>query len=216
MASRRNTTLLLEEYCLRKDAILARLESFKKLNTLSEKQLFEELAFCLFTPGSKALNANKAVNELKRKRLLYNGSKESIARSLRGIIRFHNNKASYLVYARRLFRPGKGFNIKKILLADTPFVKRQWLVDNVKGLGLKEASHFLRNIGLGQDIAILDTHILKNLKKFNILKKIPLSLSKKAYLDTEIRMKEFSKDINIPIDALDLLFWSRETGFIYK
>ncbi|MEM3584736.1 MAG: hypothetical protein QW193_05630, partial [Nitrososphaerales archaeon] len=80
----------------------------------------------------------------------------------------------------------------------------------------KEASHFLRNIGLGKDFAILDRHILKNLKEFNVIKDIPKSISKKVYLDIENKMREFSKQINIPMDELDLLFWSKETSFIFK
>jgi N-glycosylase/DNA lyase len=94
---------------------------------------------------------------------------------------------------------------------------REWLVSNIKGYGYKEASHFLRNIGLGRDIAILDRHILKNLKKFSVINKIPDSVGpRKIYLEIEEKMRRFSRDIGIPLDALDLLFWSLQTGFIFK
>jgi N-glycosylase/DNA lyase len=94
---------------------------------------------------------------------------------------------------------------------------RDWLVENIKGYGYKEASHFLRNIGLGRDIAILDRHILKNLKRYGVISKIPDSVgSRKVYLDIEERMRRFSKRSGIPMDALDLVFWSMQTGFIFK
>lgn len=87
---------------------------------------------------------------------------------------------------------------------------------NVKGMGYKEASHFLRNIGLADDLAILDRHILKNLKIFGIIEEIPKSLSKKKYLEIEEKMRNLANEVNIPLSHLDLLFWSKETGEIFK
>ena len=84
------------------------------------------------------------------------------------------------------------------------------------GIGYKEASHFLRNIGYGEDIAILDRHILKNLKLLNVISDIPASLSKKQYLLIEKKMKQFSKKINISLSHLDLLLWYREAGEVFK
>ena len=108
-------------------------------------------------------------------------------------------------------------DIKRRIDSRDVFRTREWLVENIKGLGYKEASHFLRNIGLGKDLAILDRHILKNLKRYGVIDKMPASLgTKKVYLDIERRMLEFSKKINVPPDELDLLFWARQTGFVFK
>ena len=92
---------------------------------------------------------------------------------------------------------------------------REWLVKNVKGLGYKEASHLLRNIGY-RNLAILDRHILRNLVRVGVLKQIPKSISRLNYLETEKKFLGYSKKINIPMDELDLLFWSMETGEILK
>ena len=154
--------------------------------------------------------------DLKSKNLLLTGSKCLIAKRLRGVVRFHNNKASYLVEARKIFIKKSKLGIRKRLISDEPLAIREWLAENIKGLGFKEASHFLRNIGLGKGLAILDTHILKNLKKYNLIDKIPKTVSSKQYLDIECKMREFSNKVHIPLDELDLLFWSHETGFIYK
>ena len=93
---------------------------------------------------------------------------------------------------------------------------RQKLVNGIKGIGYKEASHFLRNIGLGKDIAILDRHILKNLKRYGVISRVPLSIPAKSYLNIEERARAFASMIGISLGELDLLFWSRETGEIFK
>ncbi|MFI5201154.1 MAG: DNA lyase, partial [Candidatus Kapaibacterium sp.] len=80
---------------------------------------------------------------------------------------------------------------------------------------MKEASHFLRNIGV-RGLAILDRHILKHLKRLGVIKLIPTSLTKKRYLEIEKRWKKFADRVGISIDELDLLFWSIETGEIRK
>lgn len=84
------------------------------------------------------------------------------------------------------------------------------------GLGYKEAGHFLRNVGLGEDLAILDRHILKNLVLLGVIDEVPASLTKRRYLEIERRMIEFSKKTGIPMGHLDLLLWSKETGEIFK
>ena len=106
--------------------------------------------------------------------------------------------------------------IKSKLNFDDVVALRNWLADNVLGIGMKEASHFLRNIGFGKDLAILDRHILKNLRKHAVIKDIPKVLTKQKYLEIEQAMKKFSDKIMIRLDELDLLFWSEETGQIFK
>jgi N-glycosylase/DNA lyase len=65
-------------------------------------------------------------------------------------------------------------------------------------------------------MAILDVHILRNLQKYGVIDKVPSSLTKKTYLDIEARMRKFSRKVRIPLEELDLLFWSKETGFVFK
>ena len=74
----------------------------------------------------------------------------------------------------------------------------------------------MRNIGLGENLAILDRHILKNLKSLGVIQKIPDSLSRSRYNNIERRMKKFSEEINIPVGHLDLVMWYKETGEVFK
>ena len=96
------------------------------------------------------------------------------------------------------------------------YKQRDWLVANIKGFGYKEASHFLRNIGFGEEIAILDRHILRNLVALRVIKKNPQSISKIMYMEIEDKMKLFAKKIDIPLSHLDIVFWCKETGEIFK
>jgi len=208
---------LLKLYEEKKEEIKERLLEFKGMMNESNEIIFAELAFCLCTPQTKALTAWDAIKKLINNGLLYRGSEEEIIPFLKGV-RFGKNKAKYIVEARKKFTVDGKIQIKEFLLSFIdPLELREWLVKNVKGIGMKEASHFIRNIGLSNNqLAILDVHILKNLKEFGIIEKIPKSLTKKEYLKIEDKMREFSKKIGIPLDELDLLLWSKETGFVFK
>lgn len=208
---------LILEYKKRKADIRKRLSEFAALQKTDSDKLFTELAFCLTTANANALSCDKAIKELCASGLLLKGSACRIRPSLRGRVRFHNKKAQFIVGARDLFSRRKRVDMEDLLSIKDVFRMREWLVLNVKGLGYKEASHFLRNIGLGRDIAILDRHILKNLKKYGAIKKIPPSLgSRKVYMEIEDKMRRFSRRVGIPMDDLDLLFWALQTGFIFK
>lgn len=203
-------------YKERKNVIEKRLREFEKVGQKKFKVLFPELVFCLLTPMSRAKRCDVAVRELQKRGLLMKADDEEIANAISGV-RFHENKARFIVGARELFTGPMGYDLESIVRQNTKAkTMREWFVKNVKGLGYKESSHFLRNVGVGFDLAILDRHILRNLWRQGVIKEIPQSLTKKQYLDTEKKMRKFSKEIGIEMGALDLLFWSMETGEVFK
>jgi N-glycosylase/DNA lyase len=193
----------------RKEAIRSRLDEFAGV---TPEEYFYELVYCLLTPQSSALNAAKAVEALKKADLFSKHIHVApLLRDKRFYIRFHNTKARHLNEAKSKFD-----EITVILSnGSTSTQLREWLVGNVKGFGWKEASHFLRNIGY-RDLAILDRHILRNLKKYKVMKTIPRSLTPRRYRAIEAKFAQFAKRIGITIDELDILFWSEETGEILK
>lgn len=207
---RKITRALIAEYNSRKKEIKRRLSEFRNIYQGKSEKIFQELCFCLLTANANAVRCHEAIEDLKSGDLILTGSPEQIKPKLKGRARFHNKKADFIVGARKIFFSSKiNFN--------RPLDAREWLVENIKGFGYKEASHFLRNIGLGKDIAILDRHILKNLKKHGVIREIPKAVGvKKTYLGIEEKAKEFARKIKIPLEELDLLFWSIETGFIFK
>jgi len=208
--------ILLGKYEEKKDEIKERLREFREVFNDTDERIFAELAFCLCTPQCKATSAWQAIESLMKNGLLFRGSQNQIRPFLNNV-RFANNKVKYIFEARKKFTVNGTLQIKTFMQSFIDsFELRNWLAENVNGLGMKEASHFLRNIGFGSELAILDIHILKNLKDYGVIEKIPKMLTKKNYLQTEDKMRNFSRSINIPLDELDLFFWSEETGFIFK
>lgn len=198
--------------------IAERLGEFRKIWDLgSEEDIFHELVFCLLTPQSKAKSCHSAVCDLLEEDLMDRGTKARIAKALRGKTRFHNTKAENIVLARRqLTKAGKISIRKSITDLKGPIEIREWLVHNIRGMGYKEASHFLRNIGLGEELAILDRHILKNLRRLYVIGEVPSSLSRRRYMEIEREMGNFAENIKIPMAHLDLLLWYMETKEIFK
>ncbi|MBI2667170.1 N-glycosylase/DNA lyase [Candidatus Woesearchaeota archaeon] len=197
---------LLEEYSRKKEIIKSRLDDFKNIK---EEEIFYEMCFCLLTPQTSAKAADKCIQELKRVdfRNSYNLNPVKLLKN----IRFSNNKSKYLMEAKEKY----DLIMKKIKETKDSEELREFLVNNIKGYGYKESSHFLRNIGY-RNLAILDRHILKNLKKFNVIEEVPKSLTKKKYFEIEEKFRGFSNKINIQMDELDLLFWSMEAGEVFK
>jgi len=92
--------------------------------------------------------------------------------------------------------------------------QRDWLAKNIKGIGYKEASHFLRNIGF-TDLAIIDFHIIDLLTRLELIQK-PKNLGKKKYLEIEKLLRNASIKLNMNLAELDLYMWYAETGKILK
>ncbi len=192
-----------------------RLEDFRSgFLKMNNDSLFAELCFCTLTPQSKAKSCWKSVEHLRDTGLLYRAGKETLSRSITGV-RFHNNKSAYIEANRRLFY---SMDFKRFILENISDVRklRKWLVTNIKGYSFKEAGHFLRNIGYGSEIAILDRHILKNMVIYGVISEIPKSINERTYLELERKLLEFSKKTRIPPDHLDILFWYKQTGEIFK
>lgn len=201
---------LLSSYKKIKPNLVSRLKDFSEVN---EKDWFYELCFCICTPQSKARRCDIAVSMLKEKDFLNRNMNP--ASILRKNVRFHDHKSSYLVGLKRKF-PEISRRVKDAKQKNSdPKKLREFLVNEVKGLGYKEASHFLRNIGF-RGLAILDRHILKNMLRHGAVNHLPKTLTKKEYLRLEKEVEQFSKRIGIDMDELDLLFWSMETGEIFK
>lgn len=203
-------------YSTVKNRIIERLDEFERLwNRSGEEEIFYELVFCLLTPQSKALSADKAVKSLLKEKLIFSDDFKQISDVL-NVVRFKNNKAKYIIEAKYKFLEKDKITIKKYINKDNIFETREWFWKNIKGIGLKEASHFLRNIGFGENIAILDRHILRNLEKFKVISEIPKTITKDKYYAIEAGMKDFSSLINIPLSHLDFVLWYKEAGDIFK
>ncbi|MGD0036826.1 MAG: N-glycosylase/DNA lyase [Bacteroidota bacterium] len=201
---------IIQIYKERRIAIRKRLKEF---SAIQPADYFYELVYCLLTPQSSAVHAEQVVAKLHEAEFQYcDVNPEPFLRRKECYIRFHRTKSLHLLRMKDQF----SVIAPKLSEPVSAMELREWLVKNVLGLGYKEASHFLRNIGINDGLAILDRHILRNLKRLGVINSIPKSISRKHYLDIERRFLKFAIDLGITLDELDLVFWSMETGEIRK
>ena len=185
-----------------------RIRDFEDVDKKSNVELFKELCFCILTAN---FDAGKTI-EIQKKLgdCVLTESKDEIADKLKKFgHRFPNIRAVYISKLKKhedqLVKIVNSLNAEKL---------REWFVKNVKGLGYKEASHFLRNIGF-KDYAIIDYHILDVLTRYNIIKK-PKTLTKKKYLETENKLRLLAKKTGLTLAELDLYLWYLETKKVLK
>jgi len=189
--------------------VAERLASFEKTGG-SEDALFSELCFCILTANYTAAGGIR-IQQLIGDGFLHLPETE-LAERLRSLgHRFPSSRAGYIVEARRLY--GR----LSMLLGRFPEASeaREWLVESVKGLGYKEASHFLRNTGHA-DVAIIDRHILRFLKARGLIWDMPGSLTKRRYLCYEQRLRAVARRLGVSLGELDLYLWYMATGKVLK
>jgi len=192
-----------------KNLVDTRLREFKEIGNGSSNEIFDELCFCILTANFNAERSMKIQRQIGDGFLSF--PKSDLARKLRELgHRFPNTRARYIVDARKHKN-----SLKDVVETfDDDNELREWLVKNVKGIGYKEASHFLRNIGY-TSFAIIDFHIIDVLTKHNIIEK-PKVLTKRKYLAIEDLLREIAGKSNVNLAELDLYLWYMETGKILK
>lgn len=187
----------------------ARIDEFKELGKKEERAIFKELCFCILTANFSAEGG------IRIQRAIDDGfitlPKAELAARLRQLgHRYPNKRAEYIVEARKHLG-----SLKRIIRNTKDSSQlRVWLDKNVKGLGYKEASHFLRNIGY-TDVAILDFHIIDILERCSAIKR-PKTLTKNRYLEIERVLNDFAKKRGMNLAELDLYLWYMETGKVLK
>ncbi len=201
-------------YETKKDAIKDQLNRFSEFyKTATDIEILEELMFCILTSGVGPRIGEKSLISIKN--LIIDGKEEEIFEVLKKVHKYPD-KSKYIVITRDYFKQAYNLKIKELILSfSEPIERRDFFASNtnIKGMGYTQASHFLRNIGF-RGYAILDKNIVKFLYEIGISGSIKPPASRKKYLELENKFKEFSIDIGIEIDELDLLLWSRNTGRI--
>lgn len=204
---------------VRRKEIRARLGEFEEVwREGSDARLWEELVFCIFTAGASARMGLKSIEAIRP--LLWNGGPAEMTAALKnaGAHRFPVARPGYIVIARNYLREHCGLRLREQLESfSDPIERRDWLAreKRIKGLGYKEASHFLRNIGL-MGHAILDKHVLRCLADLEVVDSARPPSTRTRYLELEERLKGFARDVGIDFDELDLVLWSMKTGQVLK
>ncbi|HEX5706192.1 MAG TPA: N-glycosylase/DNA lyase [Pyrinomonadaceae bacterium] len=201
----------------RRRAIRERLAEFAALRReASDARLWEELVYCIFTAGASARMGLRSVEAVRE--LLGAGAHEELADALAGVHRYPRARSGYIIVTREYLKENCGLRLRERLEAfGDPSERRDWLARErgVKGLGYKEASHFLRNVGY-RGYAILDKHIARSMAEIGVFETPAPPSTRSRYLDAEERLRRFARDVRIDFDELDLVLWSMKTGEILK
>jgi N-glycosylase/DNA lyase len=206
-----------ETYSVRRNEIRQRLAEFADIwQNGSDEKLWEEMVFCFFTGGCSARMGLNSVEAVKP--ILLTGDHEELMNSLVGKHRYPRARAGYIVASRDFLQAHCQMQLRRKLDSFTDDLsRRDWLVKEkgIKGLGYKEASHYLRNIGF-KGYAILDKHILRSLAELGFIEDPKPPGTRGKYLLIEEKLKDLAEQTGIDFDELDLVLWSMKTGEILK
>ncbi|MEM4268263.1 MAG: N-glycosylase/DNA lyase [Candidatus Woesearchaeota archaeon] len=198
-----------------KPLVEKRIKEFSAVCKSGKERIFCEMCFCILTANYSAEGGIKIQNMVDRGFCTY--SQKKMARTFKVLgYRFPNTRASYIFSARKHMS-----SLPSILKSSAHKRKqkdeeqiREWLVKNIKGLGMKEASHFMRNIGF-RNVAIIDFHIIDILERHKIIEK-PKTLTKGNYLKIEKKLRKLAHKLGLSLAELDLYLWYLETGKVLK
>jgi len=196
-----------------RDQVQSRLECFKGFVDKPSEEWFSELCFCILTANSKASTAISIQEELGPEGFICKSQGFICSCIRRNKHRFHNNKSRYIVEARKHRHHLKSI-LSSLALKDQREA-REWLVKNVKGLGYKEASHFLRNVGY-HDLAILDRHILNIMHDYGFLKELVKPTKRDKYLEIEGCFRSIADKLRMSLAEVDFYMWYMRTGKVLK
>ena len=201
----------------RRREIQSRLAEFEEVGrSAADERLWEEMVFCIFTAGASArmgLGSIEAVRDL-----LARGTQNELAAALRRKHRYPNSRSGYVVVTREFLEGDCGMRLRERLEGfRDPLERRDWLARErrIKGLGYKESSHFLRNVGY-RGYAILDKHILHCLAEVGVIASPQPPSTRARYLAAEESLRGFAREMDVDFDELDLVLWSMKTGEILK
>lgn len=192
-----------------KKKINKKIKEFKQIDRKSSDELFKELCYCILTART---SAEKCFNITKtNKDIFLTGSYKEIFKKLK--------QYNYPLASQRAKYISKAFRKKDQLREKIRILQgedlRYWIKKNFLGIGYKESSHFLRNIGF-DNYAIVDRHIVDLLVQQQMIKRPKNPYSKGSYLQIEQVLCNLAKKVNLSLAELDLYLWYLETGKILK
>lgn len=175
----------------------------------TSEEVFLELCFCFMTANFQAKKSWEIQKILGSK--FWTLSEFELQQELKRLgHRFWPQRGSR-IYGARWLKDSIKDELEK---HKNELEMREWIVKNLKGLGMKEASHFLRNIGY-TDLAIIDKHIINLLVSQKLVER-PKSLSPKKYIEIENILRKLARKTETSLGELDLYLWYKETGKILK
>lgn len=195
--------------------------------SIREDELWCELVGCVLGSGVKFEDAVCAVTRLKRAGVLMSHRRcrswgefanrvenVLVARCTRkdgciGRYRFPRRRAELVSLAASAIY-SSGHSLRALLTgARDSRHAREVLVSTVPGIGPKQASLFLRNVGFAEDLAILDVHVLRYLSWMTAAARPGRRgvSDLREYERYEKRLSHYAREASVTVGDLDVAVW---------
>ena len=200
----------------------------KKWIDMSEDELWQELCLCILSSNVPYELTLSAFHHLKKKGYLRLEllKKESISKKIitdelsRPVYlpkkkdggyrkyRFPKTRARNIIQAAKVIAREEDW-IKKLLLRSNSERKvRGLLVSEISGIGLKEASHFLRNIKYSKNLAIVDSHVVSFLQQIDAgTQRKTKTITRNTYFELENQIQEICGEYKLDLSIFDMAIW---------
>lgn len=185
-----------------------------------DRTLWRQFMICLLSSQVKYELACAAALDIEDAGILTSSTPETIAADLYAILarpfwvdgqmrryRFYNTKASQLARSWTIIQAEGGLG-SLVDAFDDDRAARKWLVRHLPGLGFKQASMFLRDIGFSQDLAVLDRHTLDYMALVGL--RAPgqrYVQTSSQYLGLEDSLRDHASGLGYSLGHLDRAIW---------
>lgn len=190
---------------------------------IDDRALWWELSCCILSSQVPYPVATAAADAIQKAKLLlaHDLDRDELANALEEVLahqvmvggrpvryRFPASRAKQLAAAHfAVHRHDASLSTLLAGFADASEARR-WLVNNVPGAGPKQASMFLRNVGVTYSLAILDRHVLRYMSALGISDHAqPFVSGLSTYLRLEQTLREHAKHIGYDVGLLDWAIW---------
>jgi len=196
----------------------------------SENKLLSELVLCILSSQEKYEVALSMMKELRKLNVLRVPKNKTEFREIKSLLKLTlqnpvEYKSNEKIYSRRLrFFVKKAQyitdTIENIYLNDLTIREilgqeeciqetRKNIINYSYGLGPKQASMFLRNIGYHTEFAVLDKHVIHYMKLIGLTTVSETSFSNiSAYQKMEMKLKSYAENFDLNLLHLDLAIWT--------
>ena len=219
-------TNVLDKIIAEHDRLLASYDMTRHWGQMQEEDLWEALCFCILSSSVWFETAKSAVQQLSEKGMLdiremYGTSAKAIAQELSRPIylprrkdgtfrkyRFPRIRAINLIQAFDALYRRNGGIISILRNHSSGKEARNFLTKEVNGLGLKQASHFLRDVKYSNALAIIDTHVIRFLQLLGLIETdCALRLTPQKYMQFEGMILNIAEERNLNPAILDKAVW---------
>jgi N-glycosylase/DNA lyase len=206
----------------------------------SEKKLLSELVLCILSSQEKYEVALAIMKELQKQNVLrvprnkteFREIKSKVKSTLQNPVEYKLNERTYSRRLRFFVKKAQYITdtIENIYLNNLTILEilrqekciqetRKRIINYSYGLGPKQASMFLRNIGYHTEFAVLDKHVIDYMKLIGLITVSKTSFSNiSTYQKMEMKLKSYAESFNLNLLHLDLAIWTtmRTLKYIHK